>query len=259
MLQRQWMAAAQWALLTTVIISITAAGQERATWSSSAETAPKAEPSGLVTTRLSARELARWRVIESIALAVDASQQPLHPTLWGMWQWIETSGHTVYVEVTRNNRVATCTAGNFVIERSDPRGERHVGTIKLILSNIDLAYVGPVAARADGFIPFEKLNREERYVEVLGHELSHAIHILTNLDRTRQVEESVEKTNELLLKFQPHRKTEYIPADLKRRLSRRDELLRSLERQAEAMEVLVWKELVASKPLRSKTVMAVTP
>jgi hypothetical protein len=229
--------------------------QERSSWKESAI----AEPSGLVTTRLSAKELARWKVIEAIALAVDANQQPLHPTLWGMWQWIETSGHTVYVEVTRNARVATCTAGNFIIERSDPRGERHIGAIKLNLSNIDLAYVGPNVARADGFVPFEKLNREERYVEVLGHELSHAVHILTSIDRTKLVEESVEKTNELLLKFQPRRKSEFIPADLKRRLSRRDELLESLERQAEAMEVLVWKELVAGKAARAKAAAAVAP
>ncbi|MDX2031193.1 MAG: hypothetical protein SF339_11010 [Blastocatellia bacterium] len=255
MLQRQWMAAAQCALLTAVLFSISAMAQEGAPWKESAS----AEPSGLVTTRLSGKELARWKAIETIALAVDANHQPLHPTLWGMWQWIETSGHTVYVEVTRNARVATCTAGNFIIERSDPRGERHIGAIKLNLSNIDLAYVGPNVARADGFVPFEKLNREERYVEVLGHELSHAVHILTSIDRTKLVEESVEKTNELLLKFQPRRKSEFIPADLKRRLSRRDELLESLERQAEAMEVLVWKELVASKAARAKAAAAVAP
>lgn len=253
MLQRQWMAAARCALLTAFLISITAWAQERPSWRVSAE------PSGLVTTRLSAKELARWKVIESIALAVDASHQPLHPTLWGMWQWIETSGHTVYVEVTRKARVATCTAGNFIIERSDPRGERHIGVIKLNLFNIDLAYVGPNAARADGFVPFDKLNREERYVEVLGHELSHAVHILTSIDRTKLVEESVEKTNELLLQFQPRRKSDFLPADLKGRLSRRDELLQKLERQAEAMEVLVWKELVASKSLRSKSTMVVMP
>ncbi len=243
MLQGRWMAAARYVLLTTILIS-------GPTWAQ--------EPSGLVTTRLSAKEAERWRAIEAIALAVDENHQPLHPTLWGMWQWIETSGHAVYIEVVRKARVATTTAGTFMIERADPRGERHTGVIRLNLSNIDLAYVGPSAARADGFIPFEKLSREERYVEVLAHELSHAVHILTSLDRAKQVEESIEKTNELLMQFHT-RRWAGIPAELKGRVTQRDALLEKLERQAEAMEALVWKELVASRSIRARAAAAVAP
>jgi hypothetical protein len=97
------------------------------------------------------------------------------------------------------------------------------------------------------------LGKVERYAEVLGHELAHAVHILTSLDRSRLVEDMVERTNEMLLSRQPKRKEIILSTELKRRLKRRDSLLLDLEKQAEAMEYIVWKEITSSKPLREKT------
>src|SRR5262245_59841063 len=124
------------------------------------------EFSGLITSRLSFKELDRWKTIERIAFAEDARRQPLHPTLRNLWQWIETSGHAVFVEIMRTTRASTCTAGSFVIERFDPKGEKHIAVIKLNLSSIDQAYVGPESARENGFIPFDGLTKQERNVEV---------------------------------------------------------------------------------------------
>jgi hypothetical protein len=215
--------------------------------------APKqTEFSGLITSRLSLKELERWKTIERIAFAEDARRQPMHPTLRNLWQWIETSGHAVFVEIMRTTKTSTCTAGSFVIERFDPKGEKHVAVIKLNLSSIDQAYVGPDSARENGFVPFEGLSKEERYVEVLGHELAHAVHILTNLERAGKVEEMIEKTNEILLSRRPNRQDATLSPEMKRRLSRRDALLKDLEKQAEEMEIVVWRELVASKPIREK-------
>jgi len=211
-----------------------------------------AEFSGLITSRLSIKELERWKAIERIVFAEDTSRQPMHPTLRNLWEWVETSGHAVFVEIMRSTRTSTCTAGSFVIERFDPKGEKHIAVIKLNLSNIDQAYVGPDAARDNGFVPFEGLSKEERYVEVLGHELAHAVHILTNLERAGKVEEMVEKTNEMLLSRRPNRKDNSLSPELKRMLSRRDALLKDLEKQAEEMEYVVWRELTASKPVREK-------
>ncbi len=234
------------ALLVTQII-----GQE--TQSRKLKSAPKqAVFSGLITSRLSQKELDRWKTIEKIAFAEDSRRQPLHPTLRNLWQWVETSGHAVFIEIMRTTRTSTCTAGSFIIERFDPKGEKHVAVIKLNLSSIDLAYVGPESARENGFIPFEGLTRDERYVEVLAHELAHAVHILTNLDRAGKVEEMVEKTNEILLSRRPNRHDAPLSQDMKRRLSRRDALLKDLEKQAEEMELIIWRELVASKSLRDK-------
>jgi hypothetical protein len=211
------------------------------------------ESTGLATSRLSQKDLDRWKAIEALVFSEYTNQQPMHPTLRNLWEWIETSGHLVFVEVVRTKRTSTCTAGSFSIERIDPRGERHVAVIRLNLSNIDQAYVGPDAARVNGFIPFEGLGKVERYAEVLGHELAHAVHILTSLDRSRLVEDMVERTNEMLLSRQPKRKEIILSTELKRRLKRRDSLLLDLEKQAEAMEYIVWKEITSSKPLREKT------
>jgi hypothetical protein len=223
-----------------------------------AQTARSASPagpgalSGLNASRLAPKDLERWRAIEELVFAEDGKHQPLHPTIRGMWEWLETSGHLVYVEIVRSTRAATCTAGNFSIEYFDPRGERHIGVIKLHLGNIDLAYVGPSAARENGFVPFEGLSKEERYVEVLGHELAHAVDILTTPEHARRVEMMVEKTNEMLLSGRPRRKGESVTPELKTRLGERDRLLLVLEKRAETMETTVWRELIESKTFREK-------
>ncbi len=254
MLRRLSLTVANFLLLALLVCQINAQGKQ----SRKPRTAPRqVEFSGLITSRLPQKDLERWKEIEQIVFAEDTRKQPLHPTLRNLWEWVETSGHAVFIEMTRSTSTSTCTAGTFVIERFDPKGEKHVGVIKLNLSNIDLAYVGPESARENGFIPFDKLSKEERYVEVLGHELAHAVHILTNLERAGKVEEMVEKTNEMLLAWRPDQKNGGLSLEMKRRLSGRDELLKVLEKQAEEMEYIVWQELTAGKPIRDKIAAAV--
>lgn len=251
MLRRLLLATAQLFLLTPLFCPVSAQESQSRNFKSASSNRP-VEFSGLITSRLSLRELERWKAIERLVFAEDANRQPLHATLHNLWEWVETSGHAVFVEIARSTRTSTCTAGSFVIERFDPKGERHIAVIKLNLSNIDLAYVGPDTARENGFIPFEGLSKEERYVEVLGHELAHAVYILTSLERAKKVEDMVEKTNEILLSHRPYRKDSSLSPEMKRMLTRRDALLKDLEKQAEEMEYVVWRELTASKPIREK-------
>lgn len=208
------------------------------------------QSTGLLTDRLSSKELEKWKIIERIVFAEDANFQPLHPTLVNLWEWVATSGHVVYVEFASPGNASSCMAGHFVIERFDPLGEKHVAVIRLNLSNINQAYIGPDTRRPNGFIPFLGLDREERYAEVLGHELAHAVHILTSMERTHMVEEVVQKTNQMLLSEHSRTKGEGLRPELQHRLSKRDALLQKLEDQAEAMEVVVWRELAARKPER---------
>ncbi len=257
MLQRRFLAAAKLLLLTSLLYLANA--QETLPRHKQGLPASKtAEPSGLITTRLDTKELERWKAIERLVFAENLNRQPLHPTLRNLWEWVETSGHAVFIEIVRSSRISTCTAGSFMIEQFDPKGERHIAVIKLNLSNIDQAYVGPDAARTTGFVPFTGLTREERYAEVLGHELAHAAHILTSLERTKMVEYMVEKTNEMLLTRNPRRKSNTLSPELRRKLFQRDELLRELEKQAEAMEYVVWKELHANKSDREKTPISIS-
>lgn len=209
-------------------------------------------PTGLRTERLTPKDQLRWNHLENLVFAQSPDGQWLHPTLINLWQWIETSGHAVYIEFNRSNNVITSTAGQFRIERLDPRGERHVGVITLNLSSIDAAYIGADVMRAVGFIPFDKLKQDERYAEVLGHEMAHAADILTSLDKVAKVEEFVQKTNELLLHHRSLKPTEQITRDLMSRLDRRDEFLKPLEAAADRAEAVVWRELVASKTIRER-------
>lgn len=209
-------------------------------------------PTGILTDRLTPKDLQRWNTVERLVFA-EVDGQYLHPTLRSLWEWIETSGHAVYIVILKPTASTSSTAGQFKLEKLDPRGERHVGLIQLNFSNIDLAYVGRETWRAAGFIPFEQLSREERYAEVLGHEMAHAVDILTSLDRTAKVEETVEQTNALLLHHRSLNPTEQLTVELKHRLSHRDALLKTLEAAAEKIEAQVWRELVASKPQREKS------
>jgi hypothetical protein len=244
MLRRLSLTVAHLLLLALLVCKIN--GQE--TQSKKIEVASRqAASSGLITSRLSTKELDLWKEMERIVFAEGADRRPLHPELRNMWEWVETSNHAVFIEITRSARISSCTAGSFAIERFDPKGEKHIAAIKLNLSSIDQAHVGPSSARDNGFIPFQGLSKKERYVEVLGHELAHAVHILTDPERARKVEEMVEKTNEILLSQRQNRRVNLLAPDMNRRLSRRDALLKDLEEQAEEMEYVVWRELTAGK------------
>ena len=126
-------------------------------------------------------------------------------------------------------------------------------TLKLFLSNIDNALIASTAARKNGFIAFQFLKKEERYAEVLGHELSHARFILKNNLRTRLVNELVEVTNESIL-LNAHDNTPGTATPfLRDRISQRDALLKELEAEAEANEEIIWKEMTAGRRKKVKS------
>jgi hypothetical protein len=247
MLRSLSLTVANFLLLALLVSQINGQG----TQSQKLEGAPRqTDFSGLITSRLSTKELDLWKEMERIVFAEGADRRPLHPTLRGLWERVETSGHAVFIQIACSSRTASTTAGSFAIERFDPKGEKHIAAIRLNLSSIDRAYVGPSASRDNGFIPFQGLSKKERYVEVLGHELAHAVHILSDLERARKVEEMVEETNEILLSQRPNRRVNLMAPEMSRRLSRRDALLKDLEEQAEEMEYVVWRELIASQGVR---------
>src|SRR5438128_7987520 len=55
--------------------------------------------SGIITERLSEKDLRRWRGIERYVDARDADNQPIYPTLQALWGWVERSGHVIYIEI----------------------------------------------------------------------------------------------------------------------------------------------------------------
>jgi hypothetical protein len=203
--------------------------------------------SGILEDRISPRDFRRWDAIKRIVFAEDFTGLPLHPTLRSLWEQLDRSGHAIYIELCCKTPGLSTTAGTFRIELFDPLGIRHVAAIRLYPATIDLASIGLAAARPNGFIPFKGLTREERYAEVLGHELAHAVHILSDLTRARMVEEMIEQTNdEFLLQSRRYGYANLNP-EILQRIERRDLLLRELEEPAERMERMIWSEIVAGR------------
>jgi hypothetical protein len=54
---------------------------------------------GIRTDRLSPKQLQTWRSIEQVIQAVDRTGRPLHPRLFSLWRWAQTSGHPIIVEL----------------------------------------------------------------------------------------------------------------------------------------------------------------
>ncbi len=201
---------------------------------------------GFNLSRLKNDELKKWKAIEKIALQKGKGEEALYPTLNNLWRWASSTEHTVVIEIFSSTEFQSNSAASLSIESYDPLGQSHTLSLKLFLNNIDNALISSQAARKNGFIAFQFLKKEERYAEVLGHELSHAKYILTSNLRTRLVKELVEATNEIIL-FNAHEAPGTNSPFLQDRISQRDALLKELEAEAEANEEIIWKELVRSK------------
>ena len=202
---------------------------------------------GFNTSRLSNEDLKKWKIIEKIAIQKGPNDQILFPTLNGLWQWAAHTEHTIVIEIISSSDYQSNSAGSISIESFDHACFSHTITLKLFPGNIDNALISPRAARKNGFIAFQFLKKkEERYAEVLGHELSHAKFILKNNLRTRMVNELIEVTNESILVNAHENSTGNSSPFLRDRISQRDTLLKELEAEAEANEEIIWNELVAA-------------
>jgi hypothetical protein len=197
---------------------------------------------GLRTDRLSAHQRERWRSIVGLALASDDSGRPLHPTLSRMWGDLAASGHEVYVELPPPSLSVCNAAGLFRIESVRPDGHI-VAVVRLDLETIDRAKVAD--ATDFGFHAFDGLQREGRYVEVLGHELGHAVWTLADPKRARHALALRSGLVELSrsLRKAKHEEREQIL----RRLTELGEQIEALEPPVRAVEARVWQELVAGQ------------
>lgn len=212
----------------------------------------RAPATNIITDRLTSKDMRRWDAIRRIVFADDIEGQPLHPTLRRLWDQLEHSGHLIYIEMRNTGHANSNTAGVFHIEKLDPEGVRHVAIIRLYPDVIDRAYINPTSSRSDGFIPFLGLDKDERYVEVFGHELAHAVDILNNLARAKVVKEVVQETNEIFLSYGRQYGYATIAAEMRARLAVRDAILKELEEPADAAEKLVWREIKWSREARTR-------
>lgn len=205
---------------------------------------------GIHTERLSPRELRAWRAIEAIVFATDDSGRFSHPRLQSLWQWAETSGHVIYIELRGRKHRSDSLAGGFKIEELDPEGHRHIAVIELCLPLIDQAPVSEKAGPGYSFIRFEGLGKKERYAEILGHELGHAVWILGDESRARLVND-LDREIDFYSRRRQTPKREAWDEEMWEHLSRVESWKRTAEEPARTAEAEVWRELLESRGKRT--------
>lgn len=201
---------------------------------------------GIRTDRLSPKELRSWKKIVAIVMAEGPDGQSLHPRLRALWDAVDTSGHAVYVEIPDRKAPRSYISGRFAITRVDPEGRAHEGILILNLRTIDKASTGGAGRRANGFLPFEGLGQKQRYAEVLGHELAHAVWSLADAERARlayRLQDETEEQMQMLLTARGRG----LGAELQEHVGELDRLGRVLEEPAEAAEASIWEELRAGQ------------
>ena len=182
---------------------------------------------GVLTDRLNKSQLRIWESIVGIVLAKDKEGRPTHPKLYGLYQQADASGHEIYIELS-TERSTLRAAGWCRIEPGTGSTQKDVVLIQLNLGMIDRAIASEVSRRADGFIPLAGLAKRERYVEVFGHELAHAVRLFTNSDYRGLYLER------LALADIGSKEIQVI-----------GRLTSLIEKPAEAAEIEIWRELTA--------------
>jgi hypothetical protein len=205
---------------------------------------------GIRTDRLSPKQLQTWRSIEQVIQAVDRTGRPLHPRLFSLWQWAQTSGHTIYIELLDEKNTTTYNAGFLTIPEAGSDGAQPAAVIQLWSWVIENASVQKDVRRPDGFVPFKGLGKLERYAQVVGHELAHAALQFNDPaydSLCRELEK--ERAEFLSSRQQSHVGSTYDESTLQR-LSRLASLTEQIEKPAQSTEVEIWRELLDGQKIR---------
>jgi len=199
---------------------------------------------GIRTDRLSRKSVDRWRAIVAVVEARDTAGRPAHPRLHALWDAVATSECAVFVELPEPSGRRGYVVGEFTVTRVAADGRALEAVVVMNLPAIDRAAAGPGAARRDGFIPFARLGRTERYAEVLGHELAHAVWAFSGAEQARvalSFAGEVRAASRRVLTAQEAGRMSAGAEDA----ARLAQLSRAYEEPAEAAEEAVWAELVA--------------
>jgi hypothetical protein len=171
---------------------------------------------------------------------------------------VETSGHVIRVEMPDPKDNLDDNAGRFVIERFDPDGKEHTAVIRLCLPIIDGAVIERSVRRTGDFLPFEGLRREERYAEVLGHELAHAVWFLSDQSHARLMEDLHSEVDGFYSRRRHVAHGAAWDEQMERHLDRIESLTTEIERPAETAEKEIWQELLQNPPRKSDVTVSIT-
>jgi len=200
-------------------------------------------PSGIYTDRLSPRRLKLWKSLTAMVLATDAAGNPLYARLHALWQAVATSGHVVYVELPAWNGIHH-KAGEVVVEKVDQKGYSSAVAIRLYPDVIDHA---TSESSDEEFRPFLGLGKTERYLEVLGHELAHAVMALREPDYARKMLDLASESANYAAFYRMYVESPQYAEEMRQRAERIQILTEILERPACAAEMEVWRELTQKR------------
>ena len=200
--------------------------------------------SGINTDRLTSKQLRIWNEIGRIAEAADKDGRPLHPRLHSLWQWARGNEHAIIIEMAVR-RAPTDDAGDTTLEQGNSNGDRPAAILWLHPWAIDNACVNPrVVRRPDGLIPFYGLGKYERYAEVVGHELTHALLMLRDPEYARLCSVMHVEAAELLIAIQQSGMRAFRDDTTRQRQQRVQSMYEKIEGPAEEAELEIWRELL---------------
>jgi hypothetical protein len=207
--------------------------------------AQESRAAGIRTDRLSAKDMKTWNAMEQIVSARDKSGRLMHPTLNSLWEKAQAISQDIYIEFPKPKSDTPHTAGNFSVERTEAGAEVKAGVIRLYLEVIDNAGTSDLSRRSSGFLPFENLNKKNyRYAEVLGHELVHALLTLTNREYAL-LADNLDQAALELVSYRRGRIGQSLDEGTKTRLTKIRRMTDEIERQPEAAETEILRELQA--------------
>jgi len=164
-----------------------------------------------------------------IVLTKNRNGEPVHPKLFALYRQAATSGHTIFIELSTQS-FSFSSLGWCRIVSQDASTRNATLVMRLNLGMIGRARVSEKNRRTDGFIPFTGLRKNERYAEVLGHELTHAVRLLLDADYLGLYRERKAKV------YSSSPDSQSI-----------DTLTSLIEQPAEVAEEEIWHELMAGR------------
>ena len=229
-----------------LLMALAAIGMELAVASATAGD----KETGILTDRLSTKQLRTWRLIEDVVSAKGQDGQPLHPRLHDLWQRIEGGRHVVHIEFPKTTNIDSNSAGSFRLEQCDPDNRRCEGVIRLSLSTIENSLLSKENRPTEGFIPFKGLGKIERYAEVLGHEMEHAVRVFENPHYAGMAAELEKQAREFGDFLRQNAKGKLHERESEERIARLTSLSDELERPAVLTEAEIWYELREGQSVR---------
>jgi hypothetical protein len=198
--------------------------------------------SGIKTGRLTSKQLRTWKEIKKIAEAADEAGRPSHPRLHSLWQWAKGNGHAIVIDMKEVR--GSHAAGRTTLEDPDCAGRQRTVVLWLNLDAIDNANANLASRLSDDLQPSRKLGKNERYVEIVGHELTHAFLMLENPEYAQLASDLRTEADTYVLRRRQMRKDQSDESVTRQQQVRLQSMISAIEKPAKAAELEIWRELL---------------